>query len=59
MVPASFELKVYAGVVSLVSVGTAVTWLSDGALVSMVNELTERALLGLLALSVTVMVQLL
>ena len=38
-------------------VGTAVTWLSDGAVVSMVKEFTDRALLALLALSVTVILQ--
>ena len=37
---------------------TAVTWLSDGAVVSMVKEFTSRVLLVLPALSLTVMVQL-
>ena len=59
IVPASSELKVYAGVVTLVGVGTAVTWAKVGALVSIVKGLTDRALLRLLALSVTLMVQLL
>ena len=36
---------------------TAVTWLSDGALVSIVKEFTDRALLVLPALSLTVIVQ--
>ena len=38
---------------------TAVTSLSDGAVVSRIKELTERLSLVLFALSVTVMVQLL
>ena len=37
MVPASVELKVYAGVVSLSGVVTAVTSASIGAVVSVVN----------------------
>ena len=37
---------------------TAVNWLSDGALVSIVKEFTFRVLLVLPALSLTVMVQL-
>ena len=44
---------------SLVGVDTAVTWLSVGAVVSIVKELTDKMSLVLLALSVTVMVQLL
>ena len=44
---------------SLVGLGTAVTWAKVGAVVSIVKELTDRALLELVALSVTVMVQLL
>ena len=44
---------------SLVGVGTAVTWFNVGAVVSMVKELTDKVLLVLLALSLTVMVQLL
>jgi hypothetical protein len=44
-------------VVALVGVVTAVTSLSDGAVVSIENELTDRTLLGLLELSVTVIVQ--
>ena len=40
-------------------VGTGVTWFSVGAVVSIIKELTGRASLALLALSVTVMVQLL
>ena len=59
MVPDSVELKLYSGVVSLVRVDTAVTRLSIGAIVSMVKELTEMTLLALLALSLTLMVQLL
>ena len=43
---------------SLVGVVTAVTSLSVGAVVSIVKELTERLLLELLALSLTVIVQL-
>jgi hypothetical protein len=46
-------------VLSFDGVGTAVTWLSDGAVASMVKEFTAKALLVLLALSLTVMVQLL
>ena len=42
---------------SLSGVDTAVTCLSDGGVVSMVKEFTDRALLALLALSVTVIVQ--
>ena len=57
MSPASFELKVYLDVLSLDGVGTAVTWLSDGAVASMVKEFTDKVLLVLLALSLTVMVQ--
>ena len=44
---------------SLVGEVTAVTWLSDGAIVSIVKDPTDRVLLVLLTLSVTVMVQLL
>jgi hypothetical protein len=44
-------------VVALVGVVTAVTSLKDGAVLSIVKELTESALLVLLALSVTLMVQ--
>ena len=40
-------------------VGTAVTRLSVGVTVSIVKEFTDRVLLALLALSVTVIVQLL
>ena len=40
-------------------VGTAVTSVTVGAVLSMVKELTERLSLVLLALSVTVMMQLL
>ena len=57
--PASFELKVYLGVVSLRGVVTAVTSATVGATVSITNCVTDRALLVLLALSVTLMVQLL
>jgi len=46
-------------VLSLSGVGTAVTRLSVGGVVSMVKELTEMTLLALLALSLTLMVQLL
>ena len=38
--------------------GTGVTWFSDGTVVSMVKELTDRLSLVLLALVVTLMVQL-
>ncbi len=44
---------------SFVSVVTGVSWDKVGAVVSIVKELTDRALLELVALSVTVMVQLL
>ena len=43
----------------MVGVETAVTWLSVGALVSMVKELTDRLSLVLLALSLTEILQLL
>ena len=42
---------------SLVGVGTAVTSLSDGPVLSTIKELTESGSLALFALSVTVMVQ--
>ena len=42
---------------SLVGVVTTVTWLKVGAVVSIVKELTDKVLLVLLALSVTVIVQ--
>ena len=58
MVPASVELKLYSGVVSLVGVDTAVTRLSIGAVVSMVKGLTCKLLL-VLPLLVTLRVQLL
>ena len=48
----------YSGVVSLSGVGTAVTCARAGVLEPMVKELTDRALLILLALSVTLIVQL-
>ena len=57
IVPASFELKMYLGVVSLPGVVTAVPSATVGPVVSMIKESTDRALLALLALSVTVMVQ--
>ena len=41
----------------MVGVVTTVTWLKVGAVVSIVKELTDRVLLVLLALSVTVIVQ--
>ena len=50
-------LKLYSYVLSLLGVGTAVSWFNVGAVVSMVKELTDRVLLVLLALSLTVMVQ--
>ena len=43
---------------SLVGEGTAVTCVSDGAVVSMVKVLTDKLSLVLLALSVTLIVQL-
>ena len=43
----------------MVGVVTAVTSLKDGAFVSIVNETTDRVLLVLFTLSVTVIVQLL
>ena len=43
---------------SLVGDGTAVTCVSDGAIVSMVKVLTDKLSLVLLALSVTLIVQL-
>ena len=39
IVPASVELKVYSGVVSLVGVVTAVTSATTGAVVSIINAL--------------------
>ena len=57
MVPASFELKMYLGVVSLPGVVTAVTSATVGPVVSTTKVFTDKALLALLALSVTVMVQ--
>ena len=48
----------YSGVVSLSGVGTAVTCTRAGLLEPMVKELTCRGLLVLLALSVTLIVQL-
>ena len=59
MSPASVELKMYLGVLSLVGVDTFVTLSSVGPVVSIIKELTGRALLVLLTLSVTLMVQLL
>ena len=44
---------------SLVGVGTAVTCVSDGAVVSIVKELTDKLSLVFSSSSVTVMVQLL
>ena len=48
----------YTGVVSLSGVGTAVTCARAGVLRPMEKELTDRGLLVLLALSVTLIVQL-
>ena len=48
----------YTGVVSLSGVGTAVTCARAGVSWPMVKELTDRGLLVLLALSVTLIVQL-
>ena len=56
MVPASVELKVYEGVVSLSGVVTAVTSATVGAVVSITNEFIFNVTL-LLELSVTVIVQ--
>ena len=58
MVPASFELKMYLGLVSLPGDGTAVTSANVGPVVSTTKVFTDSALLVLLALSVTLMVQL-
>ena len=60
MSPASFELNVKSGVLSLSGVGTSpagITQLSVGLTVSTANVFTGKALLTLVALSVTVMVQ--
>ena len=57
IVPASFELKIYSGVVSLVAVGMGVTTLSDGAVVSIVKVLTERLSLTTPLVEVTLRVQ--
>ena len=48
----------YSGVVSLSGVGTAVTCARAGVWLPIVKELTDRELLILLALSVTLIVQL-
>ena len=48
MVPASVELKVYAGVVSVVGVVTAVTSASIGAVVSVVDSFRLSSSLFLL-----------
>ena len=48
----------YSGVVTLSGVGTAVTCARAGLLEPMEKELTDRGLLVLLALSVTLIVQL-
>ena len=48
----------YSGVVTLSGVGTAVTCARAGLLEPMVKELTDRGLLVLLALSLTLIVQL-
>ena len=48
----------YSGVVSLSGVGTAVTCARAGVWLPIVKELTDRGLLILLALSVTLIVQL-
>ena len=48
----------YTGVVSLSGVGTAVTCARAGVSWPMVKELTDRGLLVLLALSLTLIVQL-
>ena len=58
IVPDKVEKKVYSGVVTLSSGGTAVTCARAGVSRPMVKELTDRGLLVLLALSVTLMVQL-
>ena len=58
IVPARVEKNVYSGVVSLSGVGTAVTCARAGVWLPMVKELTDRGLLILLALSVTLIVQL-
>ena len=59
MVPASFELKVYLGVVSFPGVVTKVTAAIVGEVVSIVTADTLNALLACPKESVTVMVQLL
>ena len=48
----------YSGVVTLSGVGTAVTCARAGLFEPMVKELTDRGLLVLLALSLTLIVQL-
>ena len=58
IVPDRVEKKVYSGVVTLSGVGTAVTCARAGLLEPMEKELTDRGLLVLLALSVTLIVQL-
>ena len=56
--PGRVEKKVYSGVVSLFGVGTAVTCARAGVSWPIVKELTDRGLLVLLTLSVTLIVQL-
>ena len=58
IVPERVEKNVYSGVVSLSGVGTAVTCARAGVWLPIVKLLTDRGLLILLALSVTLIVQL-
>ena len=58
IVPDRVEKNVYSGVVTLSGVGTAVTCARAGVSRPMVKELTDRGLLVLLALSLTLIVQL-
>ena len=58
IVPERVEKNVYSGVVSLSGVGTAVTCARAGVWLPIVKGLTDRGLLILLALSVTLIVQL-
>ena len=58
MIPERVEKNVYSGVVILSGVGTAVTCARAGVWLPIVKELTDRGLLILLALSVTLIVQL-
>jgi len=58
MAPASVELKVKFGVVSVPGVGTGVITARTGETVSIVKDGTDKTALALPAASVTVIVQL-